>query len=88
MKDDGLTKDLIVKKAPHILAVERLYWWQHGGTNFTSLLYDLIAKADNENKERIRLAFPHEVKAYLEWFNMPSAEDFYKKYNLGVKSEN
>ncbi len=34
---------------------------------FTSHLLRLIAKADKENRERIRLGFPDHVAAYERW---------------------
>jgi len=37
------------------------------GTWFTSHLLRLIAKADHENMERIRLGFPASVAAYERW---------------------
>ncbi len=37
------------------------------GTWFTSHLLRLIAKADTENRERIRLGFPDHVAAYERW---------------------
>lgn len=45
-----------------------LYHWQcSGSNNFTSQLFDLIAKADFRNREKIRNAFPMEVFVYCEW---------------------
>ncbi len=40
-------------------------------TWFGAQMMRLIAKADRENKERLRLAFPHAVAAYERWFNGP-----------------
>ena len=37
------------------------------GDWFTSHLLRLIAKADKENRERIRLGFPDHVAAYERW---------------------
>ncbi len=33
-------------------------------TNFTSKLFDLIAKADIENTQKLRIVYPDEVKTY------------------------
>lgn len=37
------------------------------GDWFTAQLLRLIAKADRENREKLRLGFPEEVAAYEEW---------------------
>ena len=37
------------------------------GDWFTAQLLRLIAKADNINRERLRVGFPEEVKAYESW---------------------
>ena len=37
------------------------------GDWFTAKLLRLIAKADLENRERIRRGFPEEVRAFEEW---------------------
>lgn len=48
--------------------------WQNGGTNFNSLLFTLIQKADHENTEKIRLGFPDHVDALCEWMNSDQPE--------------
>lgn len=40
-----------------------------GGDWFTAELLRLIAKADSNNRERLRSAFPEEVAAYEEWWS-------------------
>lgn len=45
--------------------------WQAGGTNFTSLLLTLISKADRGNLERLRMAFPYQVKMLEDWRGVP-----------------
>lgn len=61
-------------------------WQYSGGSNFTIKLFDLIAKADDENKQKILLGFPSEVCAYLMWFyeesfgvKHQSEEEFFEK---------
>lgn len=39
-------------------------WHTRGGNHFTSLLFNLIAKADPSNREALRKGFPHEVNVY------------------------
>lgn len=42
------------------------------GNWFSAELMRLIAKADRENRERLRLAFPDHVEAYERWVNASS----------------
>ena len=39
------------------------------GDWFTAQLLRLIAKADRLNRERLRIAFPEEVRAYEAWLS-------------------
>jgi hypothetical protein len=41
------------------------------GDWFTAKLLRLIAKADFENRAKLRLGFPTEVQAYLDWRDKP-----------------
>lgn len=41
--------------------------WQDDGSNFTSLLLQLIQKADNHNKYKIAQSYPNEVEAFRQW---------------------
>ena len=41
------------------------------GDWFSARLLRLIAKADLENRARLRLAFPEHVQAYEEWYLAP-----------------
>lgn len=64
-------------------AAYALYLWQCGGaTNFTAMLFDLIAKADTNNKAKLGRAFPVEVAAYLEWHNSESPKKFFQRYKI------
>jgi len=47
-------------------------------TNFSAKLFQLIAKADFENLEKIRLGFPDEVKAYEDFMFSENAENFFQ----------
>ena len=49
------------------------------GTWFTSELLRLIAKADDDNREKIRAGFPEEVEAYERWYY----KDRYEVYAVG-----
>lgn len=45
--------------------------------NFHSLLYSLISKSDPANRERLRLAFPEEVKVWEDWIADESEDRFF-----------
>ena len=38
---------------------------------FRSLLFLMIAKADPENRAKLRLGFPEHVKMWEDWYNNP-----------------
>lgn len=64
-----------------IKAVQQLFFWQYNRTEcFSNMLYDLIAKADLGNKERLRYGFHWEVKAFESWQRYPNPNEFFKKY--------
>ena len=46
------------------------------GDWFSAELLRLIAKADLENRERLRLAFPDHVEAYEAWYLGMSIDDY------------
>lgn len=49
-------------------ARKELYFWRRSYSNsFTNRLFDLIGKADLENRERLRAGFPEILDAYEEW---------------------
>jgi hypothetical protein len=39
--------------------------------NFGALLFLMIAKADPENRAKLRLGFPEHVKMWEDWYNNP-----------------
>ena len=52
----------------HVLEID-IPAWQNGVASwFTVMLLGLIAKADTDNRERIRDGFPAEVEAYERWY--------------------
>lgn len=64
-------------------AVRQLFYWARGGqTNFTALLYDLIAKADPQNLARLRRAFPAEVTAWEKWHLAENPAEFFRSYGV------
>lgn len=62
---------MTAKLSPHDMAnfdrIVRGY-----GDWFSAELVRLIAKADKENRERLRIAFPDHVEAYERWMNASS----------------
>ena len=61
-------------------------WQYSGGSNFTLQLFNLISKADDENKQKILIGFPAEICAYLMWYykesfdvKYESDEDFFEQ---------
>lgn len=60
---------------------EELYYWQYGNsTNFNSQLFSLIAKADEDNKERLRVGFNEAVVCFRLWRESESPEEFFKEH--------
>jgi hypothetical protein len=70
-------------------AIKELYFWKaHAGTatNFTAKLYDLISKADPQNKEALRKGFSLEVAAWEAWQDSIDEEKFFASHGLGRKA--
>ncbi len=63
---------------------KELYYWLYGTnpTNFTSKLYELISKADGQNRYAISRGFPNEVAIWQEWQDSPDEKEFFKKYGV------
>lgn len=51
-------------------AMQNLYFWQKNSdlTNFSSMLYQLLCKADDSNKLKIFVGFPEETVCFLLWY--------------------
>lgn len=66
-------------------AVKELYYWQFGSnpTNFTSRLFELMAKADMENAARLAKAFPIEAQAFLLWYHASDQSLFFESWGYG-----
>lgn len=73
----GFDSDLL------LLACRELYFWQHGtASGFHTSLFDLIGRADMNNRMKIAKGFPHEVQAYAAWELSKDPEQFFKDLNL------
>lgn len=54
-------------------------------TSFATMLYQLIAKADRNNRGKLSLAFPDHVEVWLEWYNSPDENEFFRSHGIGVR---
>lgn len=62
-------------------AVDLLYSWKyHAGDNFSSLLFNLITKADAANRARLQAAFPLEFRAWSMWLYSVDEKEFFDDY--------
>lgn len=62
------------------LAVKELFYWQYNraeDTNFSSLLYNLFQKADQQNLAKLTRGFPHEAIAWNLWRSAPNEDVFF-----------
>ena len=73
-----------ISKEAVLKAIRQLYiHFNSNGDHFTSKLFDLIAKADIFNKQRLSQGFPAEVMAYNLWMSFPGdSETFFKSYGI------
>lgn len=69
---------MILEKA----VVELYYWFYGNGTNFHSMLYDLIEKADPQNRQNLRCGFPEEVAAFELWAASRNPDAFFAEYGM------
>lgn len=63
-------------------AVFELWYSIHGTnpSNYHTRLYELIGKADGENRAKLRQVYPQEVRAFEEWQEAESEMEFFKLY--------
>lgn len=62
--------------------------WRKGNSFFTCYLFDLLAKADNQNFHKISNVYPDECEIFMEWKNSNNEEEFFNKYELDIHSAN
>lgn len=81
-KREGCSQTYDVDKKALARALENLERWQSnpGGTNFSSILYGLMAKADNENFEKLFNGFPVRTTAYILWYWSIDKEELFNRY--------
>ncbi len=61
-------------------AVQHLWDWQRGGTNFGAMIYSMIAKADHINAQRVALAFPQHFTVYRAWYDAEDPKEFFSRH--------
>lgn len=71
-----------VQKVQLEKAVRELKNWQDNlfSSNFSAMLYNLICKADIDNKKKLLKGFPARMCAYILWYTSKDKEEFYEKY--------
>lgn len=57
-------------------------WQSYYNNSFSSELYNLIAKADGQNKAKLARGFPVEVYSYLEWCATKPEVIFFRRYSI------
>jgi len=73
-------------------AMENLYYWRKDicATNFCSMLFNLLCKADDRNKMKIFVGFPEETICYLLWYTNREVSEatFFCKWLEELKNGN
>lgn len=67
-------------------AVEALYYWQQGGTSFSCKIFELLGKADAENRAKLSCSWPELCSAYDHWHAAPSSDAFFAQYQNVIPS--
>jgi hypothetical protein len=75
-------RDFILSEAELQDAAEKLHFWLTNpmDTNFSTLLYSLIAKADDENFKKLLKGFPVRTITYLLWYTSGDEQAFWDEY--------
>lgn len=68
-----------------IQAAFDIFHWQHGGTNFTSMLYSLFQKADSSNKSKLGQVYPYNKLAIDVWNSFETQEEFFNYFEVGAR---
>jgi len=64
--------------------VRELYHWTNSpfSSNFMSMLFSLISKADSENRARLAKGFPTAVKVFEDWHNSKNETEFFSQLEV------
>lgn len=57
-------------------------------SHFSARLLRLIQKADSVNRERLARSYPLHVEMFREWWDTPTTQDFYDRYNVNLHVKN
>ena len=61
--------------------VEYMYHWRYSQSSaLSSLVFELIAKSDMRNLERVRKGFPEAVRVWEVWRSYPTEKEFFDDY--------
>lgn len=85
-REEGIENSVYdISKSQLANAFKNLEYWQEtpGGTNFSTKLYNLIAKADAENFRKLFKGFPARVTAYILWYQSVNKEEL-NRYRGGI----
>jgi len=65
--------------------IEHLYHWQYSRSDsFSAHLFQLIMKADSNNRLRLLDAFPNHFTAWQMWWNAPDDRAFFRQRGIPV----
>lgn len=90
LTEEKTGNNFIVGKDELKTAIEKLQHWLFNPmeTNFSSLLYSLIAKADEDNFKKLLKGFPVRTTAYLLWYSSKDEDAFWDEYSISpIKKE-
>lgn len=64
-------------------AIFEVWCWQHSNSGcFTQKLFDLIQKADPDNRKKLAGAFPELYEAWELWYLSPDPEQFFLHHGI------
>lgn len=81
-------ENICVMKTDFIKAIEKFkIWREHQGlTDFTSQLFCLMCRADENNRLKFLKGFPVEMIIYLLWYYSNSEEEFFETWgNIQIR---
>lgn len=81
-KKEDETHTYDVDKGMLAWSLRELERWQSDpdASNFTSRLFGLMAKADDDNLQKLFLGFPTRTTAYLLWYYSSDKDELFNKY--------
>lgn len=79
LTEEKTGNNFIVSKDELQDAIDKLWLWLTNpmDTSFSTLLYSLIAKADDDNFKKLLKGFPIRTSAYLIWYGSTDEQAFW-----------